>query len=129
MTHSFPDTVIAFSRFYNLLKREKELEKAKSTPAMPITGTLAVGGRSASHTVFGVEEMLLQVNSDDTIGYVNSQMVRLLEMPNRKLVLGTDLSRWDEGKIGNGVLAALVQVARNSDEPHILEHNGQGTIS
>ena len=75
------------------------------------TGTLAVGGRSTSHTVFGVEEMLLQVNADDTIGYVNSQMVRLLEMPNRKLVLGTDLSRWDEGKIGSGVLAALVQVA------------------
>ena len=100
---------------------KKELEKAKSTPAMPITGTLAVGGRSTSHTVFGVEEMLLQVNSDDTVGYVNSQMVRLLEMPNRKLVLGTDLSRWDNGKIGPGVLAALVQVARSSDEPHLLE--------
>ena len=50
---------------------------------MPITGTLAVGGRTASHTVFGIEEMLLQVNADDTVGYVNSQMAKLLEMPDR----------------------------------------------
>ncbi|MBL91546.1 MAG: hypothetical protein CMH56_07000 [Myxococcales bacterium] len=102
---------------------KKELEQVKTAAAMPITGTLAVGGRTASHTVFGIEEMLLQVNADDTVGYVNSQMAKLLEMPDRKLVLGTSLSRWDEGKIGSGVLAALVRVARSSSEPHVLERN------
>ena len=100
-----------------------ELEKAKNKSAVPITGTLAIGGKTTAHTIFGIEEMLLQVNEDSTVGYVNSQMAKLLGIPNRKVALGTELSLWDNGPIGSGVLAALVQVARSSDEPHVLERN------
>ena len=55
---------------------KKELEQVKTAAAMPITGTLAVGGRTASHTVFGIEEMLLQVNADDTVGGFGSEWQR-----------------------------------------------------
>ncbi|RJO66512.1 MAG: adenylate/guanylate cyclase domain-containing protein [Myxococcales bacterium] len=76
---------------------------------------------SGSLNILGVEEMMLQISPDDTVGYVNGPMAKLLGMPDRKAALGSPTTHWDNGFIGKGLIAALVQIARTSEEPHILE--------
>jgi len=109
-----------------LESRVKELEaenaRLRNAAAVAITGTMAVGSRSSGGlTVMGAEEMVLQVGPDDKIGYVNGPMAKLLGIPDRKAALGRPFSLWDRGPIGEGVIAALIQVARNSEEQHVLE--------
>ena len=84
---------------------------------------MAVASSTGSLTVLGVEEMVLQVMPDDTIGYVNAPMAKLLGMPDRRKPLGSALDHWDHGPIGEGVLAGLCQVARTSHESHVLERS------
>ena len=101
---------------------EAEVERLRSAAVLPVTGTIALGVRGgASHTVMGAEEMVLQVAPDDTIGYVNMPMAKLLGIPDRKLAIGLPYTHFDHGPIGDGVLAALVQMGRRSDDMHLLE--------
>ena len=101
---------------------EAEVGRLKSAAVMPVTGTIAIGAPGGrSHTVLGAEEMVLQVGPDDAIGYVNAPMAKLLGIPDRKLALGLPYAQFDHGPIGDGVIAALVQMGRRSEELHLLE--------
>ncbi|MFA6033035.1 MAG: hypothetical protein WC889_09065, partial [Myxococcota bacterium] len=101
---------------------EREIERLRAYQIAPVTGTIARGmGGPSRMTVMGAEEMLLQVGPDDTIGYMNPPMARLLGVPDRKLALGLPFSSFDHGLIGEGVISALVQMGRRSEEMHILE--------
>ena len=100
---------------------QAELDRMRAGSVFALTGTLSIAPSTGGATVLGVEEMILQIGEDDTIGYVNAPMAGLLGMPNRKLALGDTLDLWDRGPIGEGVLAALVQVARSAGRQHVLE--------
>lgn len=103
-----------------LRARQAEVGNSRAS-ALAITGTLAVGRSTNSMTVLGVEEMILQVSPEDKVSYVNSPMAKLLGMPDRKAALGSSLADWDRNPTGEGVLQALADVARSSEEPHVLE--------
>lgn len=99
-----------------------EIAKLRTNTALTMFGgvtTLAAGGERS--TIVGLDEMVLTVGADDTVGYVNSSMMQLLKITDRRAAIGTPLSLWDLGLLGEGTLAALVQVARSSDKAHVLE--------
>jgi len=67
-------------------------------------------GRSTG-TVLGIEEMILQVNPDRSIGYINAPMARLLGIQDRRAALGEPLATWDQGALGQGTLRSVVDSA------------------
>jgi class 3 adenylate cyclase len=86
-------------------------------------GASAVAGRriSANGTVVGVEELILQVNPDGTIGYINMPMAILLGVPDRRSVLGQLLADWDNGPLGKGTLRSMVDAALVAQETVVVE--------
>jgi class 3 adenylate cyclase len=101
---------------------ETENARLKTVASIAITNTMHSSAKSSGGlTVMGAEEMVLQVGPDDTVSYVNAPMAKLLGISNRKLAMGQPYAQWDHGAIGEGVIATLVQVARSSDEQHVLE--------
>jgi len=106
-------------------KLRAELTQARrvATSTFALSGTMAIDAPSgsASLTVTGAEEMILQVGADGLVGYVNRPMARLLGMPDRRAAIGTPVEQWDHGPIGGGVLSGLVQVALGSTQSHVLE--------
>ncbi|MFL5319564.1 MAG: adenylate/guanylate cyclase domain-containing protein [Myxococcaceae bacterium] len=103
----------------NALKAE--LERMRSVSTAAFGSGVTVGLRTTSLPVEGLEEMILQVSPQDTISYVNGTMAQLLASKDRKSLLGLSVTAVDKGPIGEGLLSALVQVARNSSAPHVLE--------
>ncbi|MHB8873320.1 MAG: adenylate/guanylate cyclase domain-containing protein [Myxococcaceae bacterium] len=102
-----------------------ELDRQRATPSL--SRTLAVGGSSqTNYTVQGAEEMILLVGPDDTVGYVNRPMARLLEMSDPKEAVGTPLAQWDRSAIGDEVLSSLVRVTRSGAESHAVERTCPG---
>jgi len=88
--------------------------------------TLASGVGAGALTISSLEEMVLMVNADRTIGYVNAPMVSLLALPDRKEVLGHPLEAWDHGAIGNGTLRALVASALSVGQSVVVERTVSG---
>ncbi len=108
---------------------EAELEELQSgfrltMNASVLTGALVTEGQSAS--ISNLEEMVMMVNADRTIGYVNAPMARLLGGRDRKEMLGDPLSRWDQGGLGPGTLAALVTSALTVDQVMVVEQTVPG---
>ncbi len=107
-------------------KLKLELEHARALIA-PSANTLAAapavpnpaGGTTG--TLAGLEEMVLLVAPDDTIGYLNGPMGKLLGIDEPKRFVGQPLSEIDGGPLGDKVFAALVQVARRAEQPYVLE--------
>jgi class 3 adenylate cyclase len=102
-----------------LLRAENERLKAQSS--LTLMGTICAAPRGKSSTIAGLDEMVLQIGVDDTVGYVNPPMARLLDITDRKAALGTPLAQWDRGALGEHLLQSLVQLARGADEPRIVE--------
>jgi adenylate/guanylate cyclase family protein len=102
-------------------KLKAELNRMKSTQALTMFGNISAAPKSGRTTIVGLDEMVIAVSDDDTIGYVNTSMMTLLGVSDRKQALGTPLSRWDKGSLGENTLSAIVQVARASEETQILE--------
>jgi len=79
---------------------------------------------SATHgsgTVMGLDELILQVNADMTIGYINTPMARLLDIADRRRVLGEPLDKWDQGPLGKGVLRSVVDSALVTGSTVVVE--------
>lgn len=85
--------------------------------------TLPSGAGSGALTISNLEEMVLMVNVDRTIGYVNTSMAALLDVPDRKEVLGQPLEQWDRGVIGNGTLGGLVASALSVGQTVVVERS------
>lgn len=105
---------------------EGQLERMRNQPALTVMGTVAMSRGRGAGTVVGSEEMILQVGVDDTVGYVNAPMARVLSIPDRRAALGTLLSRWDKGPLGEGVLLSLVHAARASGQVQMVERSYPG---
>jgi class 3 adenylate cyclase len=82
---------------------------------------LLSGAGSGAVTISNLEEMVLMVNADRTIGYVNTAMALLLDIQDRKDVLGDPLERWDRGAIGAGILGGLVASALSVGQSVVVE--------
>lgn len=98
-----------------------ELDRVRSLSTAAFGSGVTVGLRTTSLPVEGLEEMILQVSPQDTVSYINGTMAALLGARDRKALLGVPVADIDHSGIGDGLLAALVQVARSSKEPHVLE--------
>jgi class 3 adenylate cyclase len=87
-----------------------------------VTGHLAgtVAGKSTG-TVMGIEEMILQVGPDRSIGYINAPMAKLLGIRERRSVLGEPLANWDKGPFGEGTLRSVVDAALATSETVAIE--------
>ncbi len=87
-----------------------------------VAGTLAstLAGQSTG-TVMGIEEMILQVGQDRTIGYINAPMAKLLGIENRRSALGEPLADWDRGPLGEGTLQSVVDAAIATNETVAIE--------
>jgi len=88
--------------------------------------TLPSGGGPGALTISNLAEMVLMVNADRTIGYVNTPMALLLGVPDRKEVLGNPLEPWDQGAIGEGTLGALVASALSVGQTVVVERTVSG---
>jgi class 3 adenylate cyclase len=77
-------------------------------------------GRSTG-TVLGIEEMVLQVNPDRTIGYLNAPMARLLGIQERRAALGEALEKWDRGPLGEGTVRSVVESALAAGSGMVVE--------
>jgi class 3 adenylate cyclase len=84
------------------------------------------GAGSGPLTISNLAEMVLMVNVDRTIGYVNASMATLLDLPDRKEVLGHPLERWDRGVIGNGTLGGLTASALSVGHTVVVERTLPG---
>ncbi|MBW2277321.1 MAG: adenylate/guanylate cyclase domain-containing protein [Deltaproteobacteria bacterium] len=99
----------------------EEIERLQTQTALTMFGALTTAPSSERTTILGLDEMVITVSGDDTVGYVNNPMMKLLDIDDRKAAIGEPLSDFDRGVLGENTLAALVQVARASAETQILE--------
>jgi len=88
--------------------------------------TLPSGAGGGLLTISNLTEMVLMVNVDRTIGYVNASMATLLDLPDRKEVLGLPLERWDRGVIGDGTLGGLTASALSVGHTVVVERTLPG---
>ncbi|HUU02731.1 MAG TPA: adenylate/guanylate cyclase domain-containing protein [Myxococcota bacterium] len=74
-----------------------------------------------SGTVMGLDELIMQVNADLTIGYINSPMARLLDIADRRRVMGEPLADWDQGSLGKGILRSVIDSALVTGSTVVVE--------
>ncbi len=100
-----------------------EIDQLKVKTALTMFGGTQVPSSVGAHTILGLEEMVIIITTEDTVSYVNTTMMRLLGIGDRKLALGTPVARWDKGPLGENTLAALIQMARSADQPQAVERS------
>ncbi|MFH2010888.1 MAG: adenylate/guanylate cyclase domain-containing protein [bacterium] len=102
---------------------EQELSRLEAGLRLTVQAPSAGGrtGDSGALTISNLEELVLMVNADRTIGYVNAPMALLLEMTDRTQVLGEPLEGWDCGAVGEGTLSALVASALSVGQSVVVE--------
>ncbi len=105
---------------------QKEIKRLRNAHASTLSATLAVVSDSGSLTIPGIEEMIIEIKPDDTIGYVNTPMARLLGMPDKKIGINTPIAKWDRGPLGDGILTALADIVRDTGEQQLLERSCPG---
>jgi len=88
---------------------------------MSLAPSLSGAALSGSGTFLGLEELILQVNNDLSIGYINAPMARLLGVAERRSTMGEPLDKWDSGPLGPGVLRSVVDSARAAGGTVVLE--------
>lgn len=110
-----------------LRQAKEELVDVQAGLRETVTGVLIhgdeEGGRERASTISNLEEMVLLVNPDRSLGYVNAPMARLLGMADRREALGDALSAWDHGALGEGTLGALCVSALAVDQVIVVERH------
>lgn len=100
---------------------KSELYQLKNRTALGSFSKASTAPGATNMTILGSEEMVLLVAGDDTVGYLNTPMMKLLGVADRRDALGSALARWDKGPLPENTLSALVQMARASAEPQAVE--------
>ena len=103
-----------------------QLEEVRSSSLTLGTGLTFSGSGRTSSIPAGVEEMIVQVDLDNRIVFANPPFATLLGVSDRKSMLGQPLKKFDdtalgEGLLGQGLLGALVSVARSSPGAQVVE--------
>ncbi len=100
-----------------------QIEQLQAAPmATVVSGAMTrVSSGLENLTITGIEELVLLVTAEDTVGYVNGAMAKVLGIEDRPAVVGSPYAHWDSGPLGDGVFRALVQMARQRDGAIALE--------
>lgn len=104
-----------------IIALEGELAALQAGLRATITGVLVQDRPTRVSTVSNLEEMVLLVNPDRSVGYVNAPMARLLGIEDRRQALGDPLASWDRGALGEGTLGALCISALAADQILVVE--------
>lgn len=107
---------------------EAELRHAKEVARFGMTGTVMANGFGVSATglyqrgtVLGVEELILTVDGEGKIAYLNSPMAHFLRIQDRRTTLGKPISEIDRTSLGEGFFTGIVEGVRGSAQPWIVE--------
>jgi class 3 adenylate cyclase len=107
---------------------EEELRRSKEIARFGMTGTLSasLAGASmapltAAGTVLGVEELILTVDGQGKISFLNSPMAFFLQAKDRRAVIGEPLAKIDQTSLGQGFFSGIVEGVRGSAQPWIVE--------
>jgi class 3 adenylate cyclase len=107
---------------------EEELQRSKEVARFGMTGALSAslaGGSMASltaaGTVLGVEELILTVDGQGKISFLNSPMAFFLQAKDRRAVIGEPLAKIDQTSLGKGFFSGIVEGVRGSAQPWIVE--------
>lgn len=88
-----------------------------------LTGTVIGAGQATQGkmTIAGLEEMILVVSPEDTIGYINHSMAQLMGVEDRKQAIGQPLANIDQSPLGDGALRGLCEIVRSGNAGYVLE--------
>ena len=107
---------------------EEELQRSKEVARFGMTGTLSAGPAggslaplTATGTVLGVEELILTIDGQGRISFLNSPMGLFLQAKDRRAVIGESLSKIDQTSLGRGFFSGIVEGVRGSTQPWIVE--------
>ncbi len=99
-----------------------ELDQARVASSLAIGSGMQFGGSGRTSSIpAGVEEMIVQVDAENRIVFANPPFATLLGIFERKTMLGQPLKKFDNTPLGEGLLGALVSVARSSPGAHVVE--------
>jgi class 3 adenylate cyclase len=109
-------------------KLEEELQRSKEVARFGMTGTLSaslagvpMAPLTAAGTVLGVEELILTVDREGKISFLNSPMAFFLQAKDRRAVIGEPLAKIDQTSLGQGFFSGIVEGVRGSAQPWIVE--------
>jgi class 3 adenylate cyclase len=101
-----------------------ELERLRSGALLTMAGAKSMAaGPGGSFTIAGLEEMVLLVDENGTLSFLNTEMARLLGAEHKAAVLGSSVERWDQGPLGEGFMATLVGSAHHSGQTYVIERS------
>jgi class 3 adenylate cyclase len=98
-----------------------ELEQMRMASSLALGSGLQLSGQRTSSIPAGVEEMILQVDGRDRVVFANPPFATLIGLGDRKQMLGQPLGGFDKTVLGEGLLGALVAVARSRPGVHVVE--------
>lgn len=101
-----------------------ELERVRGGAAMmTVAGAKPVSEASDNFTIQGLEEMVLVLDSEGEIAYLNDRMAQLLAIPadRRREAIGTSITDWEKGPLGE-VLSTLLAAAKDSGQSFVMDH-------
>ncbi|MEL6547200.1 MAG: adenylate/guanylate cyclase domain-containing protein [Myxococcota bacterium] len=106
---------------------EAELARLKNGIRLSGHSIAAPAGRLASGTVVGSEEMLLQVDLEGKVLYLNGPMATLMGIANRRAAVGLNLEHvLEQADMPGGgfhveVLLGCIESCRNSNQASVVE--------
>ncbi|MFH1436119.1 MAG: adenylate/guanylate cyclase domain-containing protein [Pseudomonadota bacterium] len=106
---------------------EEEIERLKKAPAGGgACGTLHGTKLTPGGTILGLEELVLTVDAEGRVSYVNRPMARFLGVESRRAVAGAVLASIDRTALGRGFFRGIIEAARGSREPCAVERECPG---
>jgi class 3 adenylate cyclase len=123
-----PMTMTLDEALRKIRELEEELQRSKEVARFGMTGTLSaslargsMAPLTAAGTVLGVEELILTVDGQGKISFLNSPMAFFLQAKDRRAVIGEPLAKIDQTSLGPGFFSGIVEGVRGSAQPWIVE--------
>ncbi|MGA1871822.1 MAG: HDOD domain-containing protein [bacterium] len=76
---------------------------------------------SVNDYIQGSEEMILEVDQDNKIKYMNSNMAKLFNITKINTAIGSYIKNFDNSLIGNNIISSFIEITRFAGEAQIFE--------
>jgi len=102
---------------------EKEIKELRSSGGglTLFAGSISKSTNKDSMTIVGLEEMVLLLGKEETIGYINGPMSRFMGIKNKKSVIGKSLSNHDKIPGAEGLFHSLASMGLGTGEVVTIE--------
>ncbi len=107
---------------------EGELRHLKEVARFGMTGTVsgtlwggALPGLTQMGTVFGAEELILTVDGEGKVSFLNGPMAHFLGVKERRTLIGKPILEIDRTQLGDGFFSGIAEGVRGSEQPWIVE--------